>query len=35
MIFKPMLAGVYAPALQQYPALVSPKLDGVRAMVTI
>lgn len=34
MTFKPMLAGVYAPALQQYPALVSPKLDGVRAIVT-
>jgi DNA ligase-1 len=31
--FRPMLAGKYDPAKQRFPALGSPKLDGVRALI--
>lgn len=33
MTFKPMLAGKFDASLQRYPALVSPKLDGIRCAI--
>ena len=32
--FKPMLAGKFDPAKQKWPVLASPKIDGIRALIT-